>query len=126
MSIETEITRLQSAKANIKSAIETKWGSSIPSSVSISNYPAYVSSAAVVQYNLGSAAGAANAGGGGISDPSSVTYTVTGNYTVNGTYEYDSVHTGRNSSPVWSNGLYYLTFGYVSTFETDFSLVARA
>ena len=65
MSIETEITRLQSAKANIKSAIETKLGSSIPLSVSISNYPTYVSSAAVRQYNLGSAAGAASGGGGG-------------------------------------------------------------
>ena len=29
MSIETEITRLQTAKANIKSAIEEKWGNSI-------------------------------------------------------------------------------------------------
>lgn len=61
MSIETEITRLQTAKANIKSAIEEKWGNSIPSNVRITNYADYVSSAADAQYDSGLAAG----GGGG-------------------------------------------------------------
>ena len=37
MSIETEITRLQVAKANIKSAIEEKWGNSIPSGVKMTD-----------------------------------------------------------------------------------------
>ena len=57
MSIETEIIRLQTAKANIKSAIETKWGNSIPPSVKITNYADYVSSAADAQYNSGIMAG---------------------------------------------------------------------
>ena len=57
MSIETEIIRLQTAKANIKSAIEAKWGDSIPSSVKITNYADYVSSAADTQYNSGIMAG---------------------------------------------------------------------
>lgn len=61
MSIETEITRLQIAKANIKSAIEKKWGNSIPSDVKITNYADYVSSAADAQYDSGLMAG----GGGG-------------------------------------------------------------
>lgn len=61
MSIETEITRLQSAKANIKSAIEEKWGYSIPSNVTMTNYADYVSSATEAQYDSGLAAG----GGGG-------------------------------------------------------------
>lgn len=61
MSIETEITRLQTAKANIKSAIEEKWGNPIPSNVRITNYADYVSSAADAQYDSGLAAG----GGGG-------------------------------------------------------------
>ena len=61
MSIETEITRLQIAKANIKSAIEEKWGNSIPSDVKMTNYADYVSSAADAQYDSGLMAG----GGGG-------------------------------------------------------------
>ena len=62
MSIETEITRLQVAKANIKSAIETKWGNPIPSSVKITDYADYVSSAADAQYGSGLMAG----GGGDV------------------------------------------------------------
>lgn len=61
MSIETEITRLQVAKANIKSAIEEKWGNPIPSGVKITDYADYVSSAADAQYGSGLMAG----GGGG-------------------------------------------------------------
>ena len=57
MSIETEITRLQVAKANIKSAIEEKWGNPIPSSVKITDYADYVSSAADAQYGSGLMAG---------------------------------------------------------------------
>ena len=62
MSIETEITRLQVAKANIKSAIEEKWGNPIPSSVKITDYADYVSSAADAQYGSGLMAG----GGGDV------------------------------------------------------------
>ena len=62
MSIETEITRLQVAKANIKSAIEEKWGNPIPSGVKITDYADYVSSAADAQYGSGLMAG----GGGDV------------------------------------------------------------
>lgn len=62
MSIETEITRLQVAKANIKSAIEEKWGNPIPSGVKITGYADYVSSAADAQYGSGLMAG----GGGDV------------------------------------------------------------
>jgi autotransporter passenger strand-loop-strand repeat protein len=62
MSIETEITRLQVAKANIKSAIEEKWGNPIPSSVKMTDYADYVSSAADAQYGSGLMAG----GGGDV------------------------------------------------------------
>ena len=61
MSIETEIARLQTAKASIKSAIEEKWGNPIPSDVKLTNYADYVSSAADAQYDSGLVAG----GGGG-------------------------------------------------------------
>ena len=57
MSIETEITRLQVAKANIKSAIEEKWGNPIPSGVKMTDYADYVSSAADAQYGSGLMAG---------------------------------------------------------------------
>jgi hypothetical protein len=62
MSIETEITRLQVAKANIKSAIEEKWGNPIPSGVKMTDYADYVSSAADAQYGSGLMAG----GGGDV------------------------------------------------------------
>lgn len=61
MSIASELTRLQNAKASIKYAIEQALGEEIPSEVTLSEYPAYISSAAQIQYALGVATGA---GGG--------------------------------------------------------------
>ena len=77
MSIETEITRLQTAKANIKSAIEEKWGNPIPSDVKLTNYADYVSSAADAQYDSGLVAG------GGAGDTGSKCVVSSGSVVIN-------------------------------------------
>ena len=77
MSISSQITRLQNAKASIKVAIEEKWGQEIEATTTLSEFSAYVTSAATAQYSAGFstgssagyasgyAAGSAAGGGGG-------------------------------------------------------------
>ena len=77
MSIETEIARLQTAKASIKSAIEEKWGNPIPSDVKLTNYADYVSSAADAQYDSGLVAG------GGAGDTGSKCVVSSGSVVIN-------------------------------------------
>ena len=65
MSIETEISRIQSAKADIKTAIEAK-GVTVPSSATIDTYDDYVSQI--------------SGGGGGIPMPSNLSAAKLDNY----------------------------------------------
>lgn len=64
MSIAAQITRIQNAKASIKSAIESELGDQIPDNVLMDGYATYIESAAEVQYASGYASGQ-EAGGGG-------------------------------------------------------------
>ena len=50
---------------------------------------------------------------------SQVSYIVSNAGSANGTYVFDSTHVGRDNSPVWTNGTYYLTFGYDGDWEEN-------
>lgn len=50
---------------------------------------------------------------------SQVSYIVSNAGSANGTYVFDSTHVGRDNSPVWTNGTYYLTFGYDGDMEEN-------
>ena len=98
MSIETEITRLQIAKANIKSAIEEKWGNLIPSDVKMTNYADYVSSAADAQYDSGLMAG----GGGG--DTGNKCVVSSGSVVINSANTIKNAGLASNMTLLVSNG----------------------
>lgn len=73
MSIASEITRLQGAKADIKTAIEAK-GVTVPSSAKIDTYDTYV---AAIQQGSATVASATTTVGG--SNASSISFTLSGN-----------------------------------------------
>ena len=63
--IADQVNRLKTVRGSIKTAIEGKMnGTSLPSGVKFADFPSYITSAGVIQYQLGYADGE-NAGGGG-------------------------------------------------------------
>lgn len=98
MSIETEIARLQTAKASIKSAIEEKWGNPIPSDVKLTNYADYVSSAADAQYDSGLAAG------GGAGDTGSKCVVSSGSVVINSANTLKNAGIASGMTLLVSNG----------------------
>lgn len=125
MSIADDLTRIQGAKADIKTAIESK-GVTVPSSALIDEYPGYVD--AIQQGGGGSTltptagdypvVGNGGLGGGGSNLAStgiSVTIPVTGTYR----FKWCAFRRNNSTSYSWSSRLYRTRSGQTTAIGTE-------
>lgn len=122
MSIASEITRLQGAKADIKTAIEAK-GVTVPSAALIDDYPGYVDAiqqGSTLVPTAGDYPVVGNGGlGGGGSNLTSTGISVT--IPVSGTYRFKWCAFRRNNSTSysWGSRLYRTRSGSTTAIGTE-------